>query len=229
MKKSPTAEWSQSFLDELSKYVLKGQYKEGLVIAKRALKIYPKDFVCLYQYAKLLGDWADELPVAKRKKLKLEAAKVLRPLTRRMSGQPAAMRFGVCLNYYYQSYAFQDMFAFGTRFQKFDRRKGYYAQALGAGLLAEKYYQSGQSKRSATWAAKSNHAWEKYGLKGEAYYFAHYSYAKSLAIAGDERKAMASLKMAAKVSQRPITDWEFKDVLEIIAGLSQPKLVDGKR
>lgn len=217
---SPTPEWSRNFMNELSKFILKGRYKDGLAVARRALKKYPKDFVCLYQYAKLLGDWADELSPAKRKKLKSEAAGVLRPLTRRLAGQPAAMRFGVCLNYYYQSYAFQDMYAFGTRFHKFDPRKGYYAQALGAGLMAEKYHQQGQRGRAATWARKSNRAWEKYNLKGEAYYFAHYSYAKSLAISGDMKRAMVSLKTAARVSQRPVTDWEFKDVIQLIEGKS---------
>ncbi len=213
---SPSAEWSKKFLNDLSKFILKGRYKEGLVLAKQALKKYPDSFVCLYQYAKLLGDWADELPPSRKKKLKAEAAQILKVLTRRMSGQSPDMRFGVSLNYYYQSYAFQDMYAFGARFHKFNPRKAFYAQALGAGLMAERYNQLGQRKRAMTWALKSNHAWEKYGLKGETYYFAHYSYAKSLAIAGDMRRAMSSLKTAARVSRRPITDWEFKDVLELM-------------
>lgn len=214
--KTPSAEFTQSLLMEIQPYLLKGNYKEGLVIARRALKQYPESFVCLYQYAKLLGDWADELPAAKKKKAKAEAAAILQKLTKRMSGQTPAMRFGACLNYYYQAFAFREMYAYGRRFQRHNRRQGYYAQALGSGLLAEEYFKDSKMARAASWAKKSIDAWEKYDLKGEKYYFAHYSYAKALVIAGDKKSAMASLKIAARVSKRPITDWEFKDVLEMI-------------
>lgn len=217
--KTPSAEFTQSLLNEIQPYLLKGNYKDGLVVAKRALKQYPESFVCLYQYAKLLGDWADELPEAKKKKFKREAADILKDLTKRMSGQTAAMRFGACLNYYYQSYGFREMYAFGARFRRHDKRKGLYAQALGAGLLAEEYHQKAKKAQAVSWAKKSVFAWEKYGLKGETYYFAHYSHAKALAIAGEKKPALASLKNAARTSKRPLTDWEFKDVLQMIEKL----------
>ena len=213
---NPSLEFTQNLLLEIQPFLLKGNYKSGLAVARRALKLYPNSFVCLYQYAKLLGDWADELPEAERKKRKREAAGILKKLTGRMAGQDTVMRFGACLNYYYQSYAFREMYAFGARFRRHDRRKGFYAQALGSGLLAESFYQKSKPAQARSWAKKSVAAWETYGLKGEKYYFAHYSYAKALAIAGDKKGAMKSLKIAARTSQRPITDWEFKDALQMI-------------
>lgn len=217
--KTPSDEFTHSLLMEIQPYLLKGNYKGGLVIAKRALKQYPESFVCLYQYAKLLGDWADELPEAKKRKFKHEAADILKDLTKRMSGQSVKMRFGACLNYYYQASAYQEMYAYGARFMKHDKRQGLYAQALGSGLLAEEKYLGGEMARAKTWAKKSISAWEKYGMKGEKYYFAHYSYAKAFAIAGDKKSALASLKNAARTSKRPLTDWEFKDVLQMIEKL----------
>lgn len=212
----PSTEWTDKLAADLAKFILKGRYKDGVVLAKRALKKYPNDLVCLYQYAKLLGDWADELPPKRRKKLKVKSARILRPLTKRLAGRSLNLRFGLSLNYYYQSYAFRDMYAFGGRFLSQDRRKGLYAQALGAGLLAEEKYRKGKVGPAKSWAKKSNRAWEKYNLKDEPYYFAHYSYAKSLALAEDVDASMKSLKKAARLSRRPITNWEFEDVLEII-------------
>jgi hypothetical protein len=214
----PSSEWTEKLLKSIQPHLLKGDYQAGLVKAKRGLKEYPDSFVALYQYAKLLGDWADELPELKQKKYKREAAGILKKLTKRMAGQPTAMRFGACLNYYYQAFAYREMYAFGARFMRHDERKAYYARALAAGLLAEQHYVRDRKSAAAKWAKKSIRAWQKYGLKDEKYYFAHYSYAKALAIAKDEKSAMRSLKMAARLSQRPITDWEFRDVMMILNG-----------
>ena len=110
-------------------YVLKGQYKKGADLAKKTLKKYPDEFYYQYQYAKLLGDWADDLPIGRRKKIKFQAANILRPLTKRLAGKTISDRFGVCLNYYYQTSAFQEMYEYGKRFTIIDRRLGLYAQA----------------------------------------------------------------------------------------------------
>lgn len=220
MKKKMTEAEAEKFTKDLSKYVLVGKYKEGLPLVKKAMKQYPDDLVCQYQYAKLLGDWADELPPVRRKKLKTEAAGILASLLPRLRGQPAVRRFGICLNYYYQSYAFKDMYSFGKRFASTDRQKGYYAQAMGAGLYAEELHQAGKESQQKQWAAKSAKAWEKYDLKSEKYYFAHYSYAKALALNAELDKALKVLKTAARLSGRPITDWEFKDVLGMIESAS---------
>jgi tetratricopeptide (TPR) repeat protein len=216
MAKKMTPSEAEVFTQKLSKYVLTGKYKEALPLAKEALKEHPQDLVCQYQYAKLLGDWADELPLAKRKKLKAEAVKILGRLTGRLNGQPMERRFGICLNYYYQSSAFKEMYGFGKRFLATDRRKGLYAQALGACLQAERLASEGNESSKKLWAAKSAKAWKQYGLKNEPYYFAHYSYAKALALLGTPEEALKNLKIAARISRRPLSDWEFKDVLDFI-------------
>lgn len=212
----PTPEEFEKISDQLKKYVGRGEYKKGVDLVKKELKKFPKEFYYQYQYAKLLGDWADDLPIQSRKKLKSEAVKILKPLTKKLAGKPIQIRFGVCLNYYYQTYTFSEMYKFGKRFAKHDRKLGLYAQALGAGLTAEKK-QSHRSLGSAQqWAQKSIQIWKKYNLKNEKYYFPFYSQAMSLTILGNYEKALKSLQRAAKVSQRAVNCSEFKELYSMI-------------
>ncbi len=207
---------SEALLLTLKQKVLRGQYKEGVLIARAALKKYPKNFICLYQYAKLLGDWADELPLKKQKVLKQEATKILKGLTSRLAGKSVELRFGISLNYYYQRNAFQQMYEYGKRFAQSDKEKSYYAQGLAAALIAYDCSSQGKQRSAITWAHKSIRAWKKYSLESEKYYFAHYSYAKALAVSGDKKAALKALKKAAQLSKRSLSNWEFKDVLDLI-------------
>jgi tetratricopeptide (TPR) repeat protein len=221
MIKKMTAEQAEAFTARLAKFVVVGKYKEALPLAEKALKEYPDDLVCQYQYAKLLGDWADELPPVQRTKLKKRATKILARLTRRLNGQPYERRFGICLNFYYQSSSFQAMHNYGKRFARTNAQKGFYAQALGACLLAEELFTNGRTAKAKSWAQKSVMAWQRYHLKNERYYFAHYCYAKALALSGDPVKAVHALKTAARLAKRPVSDWEFQDVLTYIKNSQQ--------
>jgi hypothetical protein len=214
--KKPDQKWKDAFLESLQGPVLRGDYRTALKLAKSGMKLYPDEFLCRYQYAKLLGDFADELPPAQRKKLKCESIDILRPLLRRLRGVSVGARFGTCLNFYYQSEDFFGMYAFSQRFKKFDSQKGLYGQGLAAGLIAFQNYEKKKSARAKTWAQKSVKAWAKYHLAKDSYYFAHYSVAKSYALAGENQKAMKHLNRAAKLAKRPISDWEFADILQIL-------------
>ena len=196
-------------------YVERGDYRRALAIAKRAFSANPANFYCRYQYAKILGDWADELPNARKAKLKREAISILRPLLKMLSRKPLAQRFGICLNYYYQSEAFREMYAYGRRLSREDERLGAYAKGLAAAYVAQEL-QGPHRNAAVSWAEKSVEAWKSYGLSKEKYYFAHYVYAKALAIAGHKKLALASLKRAAKLGKRPLTDWEFADAKALI-------------
>jgi len=208
---------SEKLLLVLKQKVLRGQYKEGVHIARAALKKYPQNFICLYQYAKLLGDWADELPPQRQKAFKREAAAILKGLTKRLAGKDVDLRFGISLNYYYQASEFQKMYAYGKRFAQRNKQKSYYAQGLAAALLAHRYSLKGNAAQARTWARKAIRAWKLYPLKTEKYYFAHYTFAKALAVYGDKKAARVALKRAAKLSRRTLNDWEFRDVLDLIA------------
>ncbi|MES2856164.1 MAG: hypothetical protein V4692_09885 [Bdellovibrionota bacterium] len=213
---APTEAWKNEFNESLKKHVLKGDYKSALVITKKALADYPRDFVCRFQHAKIVGDYADELPAKQKKKFKTEAIRILKPLLRSLRGVDVAQRFSVCLNYYYQTESFKEMHAFGKRFAKFDRQRSFYARGLSGALHAQTLYDAGKLSQAKSWAERGVAAWSKYDLAKEKYYFAHYSYAKALAIAGQKDLALKALRKAAKLGQRPVTDWEFADVMKIV-------------
>ena len=204
------------FLAKLKPLVNKGDYKSALALTKRNIALYPADLTARYQYAKILGDWADELPPKKQQKLKLEAVQILKPLMRRLRGRSMEERFGLCLNYYYQSKNWRGMYGFGRRFAKINRQKSLYAQSLGATLLAADLREQGR-RGSDAWAQRAIKAWSKYELKSESYYFPHYCFAKALALRGRVSDSQARLKIAARLGKRKVTDWEFADVVEICA------------
>lgn len=209
-------EWKNAFIERLRKPTNKGDYKTAVKIAKQAMAQYPDEFICRYQYAKLLGDWADELPPKEKRAKKTESIRILRPLLKSLRGVPSLTRFGVCLNYYYQSADFAGMFAFSKRFARYDRQKSWYGQGLAGALLAQSYYDRDLLARSRQWAEKGSAAWSRYHLAKDPYYFAHYSAAKAAALAGRHQEARRHLQRAARLAKRPITDWEFADVLAIL-------------
>lgn len=200
----------------LAKKISHGDYRGGLQLAKAALKKYPKDFDCRFQYAKLLGDWADELPAAKKKKLKRESLRIIRPLLRSLAGQPADSRFSVCLNYYYQSEDFVGMTRFGRRLAARKDRQGFYALGLGSSLHSLRLFRKKRTTLANAWAKKSVSAWRRYDLSKVSYYFPHYVSAIAHGVLGNRQQGMQALRQAARLSRRDITDWEFADALSLL-------------
>jgi hypothetical protein len=211
-------DWKSAFKKSVSEKVQRGDYRAGLAIAKRALAEHPKDFDCRFQYAKLLGDWADELPPAEKKKKKRESLAIIRPLLRALSGVSSESRFSVCLNYYYQSESFVPMVAFGRRLVSKGDRQGYYAIGLGAALEATRLRGAKNPKlgRAKTWAKKSVAAWKKYRLARVDYYFPHYVLALAYGVLGEKKEGWESLRRASKRAGRPTSDWEFADAVALL-------------
>jgi hypothetical protein len=212
--KKAEAGWIENFVKSINKYALRGNYKSALAIARKGFQDHPDEFICQYQYAKILGDYADEISGRPKRKLKQESARLLKPLLLRLSGRSMGLRFGICLNYYYQTEDFLGMYRYGLRFSRQDQRLSYYAQGLAAALIAHERYQ--KKKSSISWARKGVRAWSLYDLSKERYYFAHYSAAMALALSGDDVLALKRLKRAAILGRRPVSDWEFADVLKLI-------------
>ena len=145
-----------------------------------------------------------------------QALLILASLVHSMRGRPADERFPVCLNYYYQREDFKGMVRFGRRFAQSHGRRGHYAQALGFSYLSKNAWERGDRNAARRWADLSIQAWGRFGLKSERYYFPHYSLAMALAIAGEKKMALKRLERAARLSRRPLSDWEFADVLALI-------------
>ena len=212
----PTPEWKEKVAADLARHILRGDYRSAMPIAAAARKRYPRDVFCRYQYAKILGDWADGLPPARKRKLKREAIRILKPLLRALGGETPKVRFGICLNYYYQAEAFPGMVRFGRKLAARHDRQGYYAIGMGASFEAMRLRQAGKP-RAAAWARKSLAAWKRYGLAKERYYFPHYIEAMAYAVLGHRAAGLKSLGRAARLSGRTIDDWEFADVGALLA------------
>lgn len=211
----PTPQWKEKVSAEIARRTHRGDYRRALPIARAALRRYPKEAFCRFQYAKILGDWADELPPARKRKLKREAIAILKPLLRSLSGEAPKTRFGICLNYYYQREDFPGMVRFGRRLAARRDRQGHYAVGIGAGLEALRRKKSGRS-RAGGWARTALGAWKRYGLARERYYFPHYIEAAAYAVLDRRGEGLRSLERAARASGRTIRDWEFADVLSIL-------------
>ena len=202
---------------KLRKFLNQGDYASAVRLMKKLVQMHPQDFEIRMQYAKVLGDWADELPPAKREKFKKESVKILKPLIRQLRGKSPNVRFSACINYYYQTESYLKMYRYGQRqlLSRELKRQGHYSMGLAAAHLGLQAFQKGQTSRAQAWGRKSIRAWQKYDLKNEPYYFAHYALAMAQAVAGD-KKARSTLQKAAKMGKRPVTDWEFQDVLSVI-------------
>jgi hypothetical protein len=211
---SRDADDASDLIARLAPLIERGRYKDALKLVKPALRRDPKNFYLRYQYAKVLGDWADELPAARKKKYKRESIAILKPLMKRLRGKSQAIRFRLPLNYYYQSEDWAGMYAFGRRFAREDKQQALYAQGLAATSLAEDA-ESSRDGSGRDWAKKAIRAWRAYDFKRERYYFPHYVYAKALALNGEPREAMKRLKIAARLGRRPVSDWEFADVVRL--------------
>ncbi len=203
----------ETFKKQVTALARKGDYKSGVELAKQALKRDPNEIHYLYQYAKLLGDWADDLPAVRRKKYKQESIAILKKLQKRMNEADETLQWGIGLNYYYQRADFRGMHTWGIQLEKQQHPNGVYAQGVGAALQAQKLHPRAGAK---SWAKKSVAAWKRYGLKKEKYYFPHYCLALALAVQRDFDAAMSALKTAARVSKRPVDNEEFADALELI-------------
>ncbi len=212
----PDPAWLESFGARMREFALIADYAGGLQQAREALKKWPKNFYVRYQYAKMLGDGADALPKAEKKKRKREALRVLAPLTRSLYGKAPALRLGVCINFYYQSEDFLGMARYGRRISRAGDRHGYYALGVGAAFLAQSRWNGHKKTTARSWAQESLIAWKRYDLKRERYYFAHYCAALAAGVAGKISEGRKHLNSAARLSGKPKTDWEFADALALL-------------
>jgi hypothetical protein len=210
----------ESDLTKIREMALKADYEGALKIARTLRKLIPGEFKVEYTYAKILGDYADELPLAKRKKLKNEAIKILEKCVRKMNGQNPDVRFGVRINYYYQTQRFRDLEKVGMALYSSHKVKGLYAAGLGSSLEAERLItenKKGNPLKAKKAATRSVSYWKEYFRlqPKEDYYFPYSLRAMSEAILGNEKEMEKALAKSTLVSGRKKTYWEFEEVRKL--------------
>ena len=204
----------EQILAQAKKLILKADYRKAMLLLERLRKLEFDDFETDFMYAKLLGDYADELPQAKQTVMKKQSVQILSKLIRQMNGKSFDLRFGVRLNYYYQTRRFADLERVGRSIGRENRLKGVYASGVGASLEAERLATHGRTQnlvRAKKFASRAIRYWEQYFdlNRKEVYYFPYTLLAMGAAIAGSEAKMDKALKSAAKLSGRTADYWEF--------------------
>jgi hypothetical protein len=212
----------QNELERIRALQLRADYKSAKAAAAKLLKRVPGHFEATYMYAKIVGDYADELPPKAKAAHQKEAGRILSKLIRRLKGQPPQLRYGVQLNFYYNAKRFKDLERFGLRFTAVLRDKGLYAAGAGAALEAERLAGLPAPRaRSRAKAAASRGLgyWSKYFelVPRETYYFPYTLVANCHAILGKEREMDRAIGRAARLSKQPLSYWEFEVARKLLA------------
>lgn len=208
----------QSQLDAILKLTHQAQYKTALERVQKLRRENRDQFDVDYMYAKILGDYADELPKQERVKLKREASAILRKLCRRLSGKSTETQFWVRSNYYYHQARFRDLIQVGHELVKQNPLRGLYAIAGGSALHAESLFRKNQRTLARKYAKQSLIYWEKYFKLSprEKFYFPYTLEAIAHAILGDDSSMDRLLKKAATLSRQKPDYWEFQEVRSLI-------------
>ena len=147
--------------------------------------------------------------------LKKEAIRILRPLLGRLRGKPADLRYGVRINFYYQSRRFRDLERAGVKGLRTFPDRALYSAGGGSALEAERLVsEKGAVGRAKVYAERAVKYWAKYFKRNpkEDYYFPYTLVAMADAILGNEAAMERALAKAAKLSGRKPDFWEFEEV-----------------
>lgn len=208
-------------LANIRSLALRADYKSALPRIRKLRLKFNSHFRVEFTYAKIVGDYADELPEKAKKRLKKEASAILSRLVRRLNGQTPDVRFGVRINYYYQLGSFDKLERVGKQLSKTDRKKGLYSSGLGASLEAERLLRSKSGRTtSERVAGRAVKYWKEYfSLQTrETYYFPYTLLAMAEAILGNEPSMNRALDRAAKLSSRRSDYWEFVEIRALLQG-----------
>jgi hypothetical protein len=206
-------------LAKIRALLLAADYKSAKQIAERLRKQVGTHFEVEYMYAKVLGDYADELPPAQQRKLKNASIRILEKLIYQLNGKSIETRYGIRINYYYQTKRFRDLERVGKTAPASHRIKGLYSAGAGASLEAERIVRAkGSLTRAQNVAHRAVGYWKHYFRLNprETYYFPYTLLAMAEAILGNEREMESALKKAARLSKRKIDFWEFEDVRKLL-------------
>jgi len=205
----------QNILDQIKEskeLVKKAKYREALKIIERLHKKYPKNAYVTFRYAVQYGDQIVSGFDKKATHYKRGAAKLLKPLLKRMKEIPFEERIALRNEYYWFSSQPKKQFLLGKSVVKSDPR-GNYSLGVGAWCIARNYALSGKPVLAKRWANRSCIAWLEYFKYRPDYYNAWSWYARPLGYLGQNSEMKQALTKAMKLSGKPITFLEFQEVI----------------
>ena len=202
-------------------FVNAAQYKKAFAHAEKLNTTFPDNRFARYRYAVSLGDCREWAPHTKVSINEARAAKILQSLLRRTSGIEEAWKNVWKNEYYWFSKQPKKQWNLGLSEVK-KTGKGHYSMGVGAVSLSLNLYKKSKFRSAKAWARKAQLAWEDYFKYSPKYYNAHVWYAQSLGLQGDLKGMERALKMAAKLSKRPLSYREFVDARkDVLAALKK--------
>jgi tetratricopeptide (TPR) repeat protein len=217
-KKIPDEEWTKA-REGAWKAIMAADYEKAMRFLTPVYKKYPKDFRVINFYASTLADFGELQPETKKKAFKKRGCYLLFGLLKRLRGVSRAWSYNTRNEYYYHSAKFDKQYSLGCESVKCGEKSGYYSQGVGAAWHAYGHARKGCRRFAVLWAKRSVMAWENYFKFKADYYNAYVHYALALGILGRIIDMEAALKKSAKLSGKPASYPEFKDIRDKIADL----------
>lgn len=203
--------------EQVTRAVKKADYAKAYKIAKHAYKTFPDvpfSEVDLYTVA---ADYAAICGGVKGKRLHRESVIGLRSVMRKLMRFDQTQRNILRNEYYFQTRQFKKQYELGIEEYKTTKSyRAFYSSGVGAAWYANEMFKKGQVKRCQSWAQKSVEAWEQFFKHRKDYYNPYVHFALALGFLGRSKEMEASLAKAQKLSKKPKSFSEFKEVRVII-------------
>lgn len=202
----------KKIMEKRRSYILKAQPKKALALIKKSLKKYPGHLLLEADYAVSVGDMEEGRSASQRKKQHQLAAKLLKKVLHRMRGQDLSFRTRTRNEYYWFSGQPQKQYQLGVEMVSKGFKRSYYSQGVGAVMVSTNYRMENKKGMSLRWAKKAETAWKQYFKFNPNYYNGYCWYARALGLQGKFGEMEQALNMASKLSGRPKSYYEFKEV-----------------
>ena len=209
----------------LQKLMYQAEYKRALQISKKLYRKYPKNAYATFLYAVHLGDSVVSGFDLKAEKVKMMAAKMLKPLLKRLREIPIEKRMTLRNEFYWFSNQAKKQYRLGLQEIQRGQKIGYYSMGVGGWCIAREYALKGKRAYANRWAEKSIRAWERYFMFNSQYYNSWSWYARPLGFIGRKADMMKALKIATQLSGKSIHFPEFQEVLLENMKLKERKVI----
>lgn len=209
---------------EVSAHVHRADYGAALKAADKWRRRHPGDFSVAAHYASVLGDYAEQFPAGKRKRLQAKSVRIMRSLLLRTACRPHPRVVGMLKNeYFWQTKQRRKQYQLGVWEARRGTKGGYYSQGVGAAWHALELARRGQRLRARRWADRAVTAWRRFEKAVPDYYnqFVHRALAEG--VRGRPRAMEDCLRRGAKFARKPLGYREFAEVREAVTSLSRAR------
>ena len=183
-----TALLSQS---EIEKFALKirnlsnnAEYKKAHQLSKTLSEKYPNILLFAYHEAVLSAEDDTGCTSAEIKARHKSAALKLKKLLKKLRSVSPNLRAGIRNEYYWFSHQPYKQYLLGREQVRRGIKRAYYAQGVGAAMLAKKYGQQERRKLCLRWAKRSERAWLSFFTVDSEWFNSYFFYARALGYQG---------------------------------------------